>query len=112
MMQNPKRQVAKITDIQSIMLGKYIKEEGEADAACKQSREGILRRCSNVEATPHQQQVQEQQQDHSDEAELFTDDGENKVCRAFRQKLQLALAAVQPAFAEHTASGACAGRAT
>src|ERR1700722_7783324 len=84
-------------------IDEYIDKEAERDGAARQAGERVLTLHRHVQGAPDEHAVQRQDQELSEQAELFADDGENKVRRSLRQELELRLTAVHVAFAEHAA---------
>src|SRR5918994_4107367 len=80
-----------------------IDEEGERDAARQQARESVLRLHREIQSAADDEHVQQEEQHEAEQAELLANHRENEIRRALWQEIELRLAAVHPAFAEHPA---------
>src|SRR3970282_2326527 len=80
-----------------------IDESRQSAAPPPEPRERILRLTRDVEAAPDEDELQRQQEHEAQQAELFRHDRENEVRRAFGQKLEMCLRAVEPTLAEQVA---------
>src|SRR5688572_23548887 len=80
-----------------------VHEERERDAAREQAGEGIAALQSHGHAAADDEEVADQQRHEPEQAELLADHREYEVGRALWQELELRLAAVHPALAEHAA---------
>src|SRR5690606_37354104 len=67
----------------------------------QQTLEAVLGLHGDKQAAADDVEIDDQQQSHAHQSELFAEDRKDKVGVAFGQKLQLGLGALQPAFAKH-----------
>ena len=81
----------------------HINEKRQADAAGEQPGKRVSCLRCDVQAAADDEQVKAEQYEHTEQPQFLAHDGKDEVGIAFRQELELRLAAVRPAFAEQSA---------